>query len=275
MPTPLTLELDVQCLNCGYNLRTLQLDSRCPECGEPVLKSPGRRPFAQVNRRTLQHVALGLLLAMPSSLLTGIVVFLAFDSYRWPALVSLFPGGDKGWLLLVAFSNSRFVTPWLSAIAIVSLVLHLLAVWLLTTAAAQLPGVYSRRLPYRAIALLSCSIIALNWSNAASLNSLFAILAAAILDFVQMLFFLNWAISIAQAAPFYDLETSLARARDLFLSVMLVITMGFCGACAYASTLWPVQLIMACICIIPATMVTSAVIRLAWRINQIQPLLAE
>jgi len=31
-----TIESDVPCKNCGYNLRGLSVDHICPECGEPI-----------------------------------------------------------------------------------------------------------------------------------------------------------------------------------------------------------------------------------------------
>jgi hypothetical protein len=275
MPTALTLELDVQCLHCGYNLRTLELDSRCPECGQPVLQSLARRPFGTVSRRTLQRVALGLILSMLSSPLAGIAAFLAVDSGRSPALVSLYPGGDKGWLFLLAFSESPFVPPSLAVMAIVSLALHLVSVWLLTSAGVLLPGVYARRAPYRIGAIVSVAIVVYTWFNLNASLSFLGGIVAVICDLGQMILFINWAISIAQAAPYVDLETALARSHDLLIASSLLIAFAFCGACAYASAGWSVQLIVLLICIVPAAFATVSVIRLAWRIHQIQPLLAE
>lgn len=36
MPASGVIENDVQCVKCGYNLRTLSMLGRCPECGTPV-----------------------------------------------------------------------------------------------------------------------------------------------------------------------------------------------------------------------------------------------
>jgi hypothetical protein len=33
---PATIDDDVQCVHCGYNLRTMPVDGDCPECGAPV-----------------------------------------------------------------------------------------------------------------------------------------------------------------------------------------------------------------------------------------------
>ena len=36
---PTTVESNVPCMGCGYNLRTLQTSSNCPECNTPVANS--------------------------------------------------------------------------------------------------------------------------------------------------------------------------------------------------------------------------------------------
>lgn len=38
-PASRQLDLDLACVECGYNLRGLELDGRCPECGAAVLAS--------------------------------------------------------------------------------------------------------------------------------------------------------------------------------------------------------------------------------------------
>jgi hypothetical protein len=271
----LTLELDVQCLHCGYNLHTLPLDSRCPECGQPVLHSLARRPFGPVSRRTLRRVALGLLLAPLTSLLAAILIFLAVDSSPWPAMVALFPGGDKAWLMLIAFSQIRFVPLYLPALALLSIALHFLSVWLVTATGVMLPGVSGRRAAYRALAILSFAIAVVIWYTPSAAFSFVGLILAVICDLVQMIFFLNWAASLAQTAPFPDLAISLARAHNLMLGASALIGMGFCGACTFTPQAWSLQILMTLICLIPATLAAVAVTRLASRIHQIQPLLAE
>src|SRR5258705_2195778 len=40
VPTPLTsLDQNIPCLRCGYNLRTLRTDARCPECSTLIASS--------------------------------------------------------------------------------------------------------------------------------------------------------------------------------------------------------------------------------------------
>lgn len=39
VPTPRTVDRDVPCVRCGYNLRGLTPDTRCPECGTAVNQS--------------------------------------------------------------------------------------------------------------------------------------------------------------------------------------------------------------------------------------------
>ena len=39
MPEPPTIDGDVPCMECGYNLRTLSVKGLCPECGLEVMDS--------------------------------------------------------------------------------------------------------------------------------------------------------------------------------------------------------------------------------------------
>src|SRR5258708_8127557 len=51
---PVTVEADLPCIRCGYNLRAIQSDGKCPECGELVWRSrltrPDRRAYQRFER---------------------------------------------------------------------------------------------------------------------------------------------------------------------------------------------------------------------------------
>ena len=49
-PTP-TIETDLACIDCRYNLRTLPRDGKCPECGCPIWRSRLTRPDLRAFRR--------------------------------------------------------------------------------------------------------------------------------------------------------------------------------------------------------------------------------
>jgi len=62
---PATIDLDLTCSVCGYNLRTIAVDSRCPECGHAVretLETDRRLNFGDRSRRWLVSVRDGLAL---------------------------------------------------------------------------------------------------------------------------------------------------------------------------------------------------------------------
>jgi hypothetical protein len=63
-PTP-TIETDLPCAQCGYNLRTQPADGRCPECNHPVAVSVeahrGGDPF---NRRRIAWGAAAVVVAL-------------------------------------------------------------------------------------------------------------------------------------------------------------------------------------------------------------------
>ena len=63
-----TIDCDVQCFTCQYNLRGLTVDTRCPECGEPVeqtlrwfsinaIPAEMADALAELRRRRMQSVA--------------------------------------------------------------------------------------------------------------------------------------------------------------------------------------------------------------------------
>ena len=83
-----TLEADVPCAKCDYNLRGLLSDGRCPECGEPIASSlrPDRLLFA--NPKWLSTIALGQTLIFGTMIALPILSGVAFV-----AIVLLRPTG--------------------------------------------------------------------------------------------------------------------------------------------------------------------------------------
>src|SRR6185436_14704958 len=63
IPT-LTLDQNLPCLRCGYNLRTLPADSRCPECSTPISSSlnPNLLRYADPTWTRVLALSLSLLL---------------------------------------------------------------------------------------------------------------------------------------------------------------------------------------------------------------------
>lgn len=58
------IDSDLECIGCGYNLRTLTRDANCPECAAPVADSVDAFPPAFLFRRwsSIRWIRLGLLL---------------------------------------------------------------------------------------------------------------------------------------------------------------------------------------------------------------------
>ncbi|MBE7506563.1 MAG: hypothetical protein HS101_09790 [Planctomycetia bacterium] len=58
------IDADLECVGCGYNLRTLARDAKCPECAVPVADSVDAFPPAFLFRRwsSIRWIRLGLLL---------------------------------------------------------------------------------------------------------------------------------------------------------------------------------------------------------------------
>ena len=48
---PPTVETDLACITCDYNLRTLPSDGKCPECGEPIWRTRCTRPDIRAFKR--------------------------------------------------------------------------------------------------------------------------------------------------------------------------------------------------------------------------------
>lgn len=58
------IERDVNCIACGYNLRSRSLDQVCPECGEPVERSVLVLPRPDETAAAIRLAAWALLLGL-------------------------------------------------------------------------------------------------------------------------------------------------------------------------------------------------------------------
>ncbi|MCH8252839.1 MAG: serine/threonine protein kinase, partial [Planctomycetes bacterium] len=87
-----TLELDVPCVHCNYNLRGPQGDAKCPECGAFISEStrPDRLMFA--NPRWLSRIMLGV--AVSGAAVASIPVFVLLSV----SLVLLVNAPDSKWV---------------------------------------------------------------------------------------------------------------------------------------------------------------------------------
>src|SRR6266850_7433139 len=60
-----SLDQNIPCLRCGYNLRTLSSDARCPECSAAIYSSldPTLLRYADPSWTTILAFALGITIA--------------------------------------------------------------------------------------------------------------------------------------------------------------------------------------------------------------------
>jgi hypothetical protein len=100
-----TLDRDIACLSCGYNLRGLAPNGSCPECGRAIADSlrGGRLPFA--DPLWIDRVANGAGWLAVGQLVS---VFSCDVSGAEPVTIFLFEAVPVGILLLGVW---RFTTP--------------------------------------------------------------------------------------------------------------------------------------------------------------------
>jgi len=77
-----TIDLDTQCVSCGYNVRGLAPDHRCPECGIPVGASLRGELLQFADPRWVSRLHLGAVLACGGGL-----VILLHMALGWMRLV--------------------------------------------------------------------------------------------------------------------------------------------------------------------------------------------
>ena len=77
-----TIDSDLSCARCGYNLRTLVVAGLCPECGEAVALSLKYRPFRFGNPETPKRVRNGLALFIVAVLANAIFILILTGAMR-------------------------------------------------------------------------------------------------------------------------------------------------------------------------------------------------
>src|SRR5687768_15684955 len=92
---PATLQHDVPCVRCGYDLRGLSDDGLCPECGAGIGDSLARfvqtraaaaRPLAEMPRAWVVKLAIGCtMLALLGLAIFGVTVVQFLFDPRWRA----------------------------------------------------------------------------------------------------------------------------------------------------------------------------------------------
>ena len=127
-----TVDDDVHCRTCGYNLRTLRTDGKCPECGEAVSDSIPREWPHAADAKWLSTIRMGLGMSVAGCLAGAAQID---RSTPWPAQLPqsklhsialvLLAGGAwamsavaSGEALIPAASRRRNRMRWLFAIAL-------------------------------------------------------------------------------------------------------------------------------------------------------------
>lgn len=114
------LTADTPCVECGYNLRTLEPQSRCPECGTAISLTLFDRDLSYLDAAWLRRVQRGLWLMFGGGwcYLVSMVGLLFIAD----AMAQRDDAEPNGWLATVAIAGS-----------LATLVLVLVGVWLATT----------------------------------------------------------------------------------------------------------------------------------------------
>ncbi|MFI5381761.1 MAG: hypothetical protein ACHRHE_20890 [Tepidisphaerales bacterium] len=105
-----TIDYDLPCVHCEYNLRTLSYDGACPECGQPVASTLRRRILQTSTDRVSQPRPMGLftkccsilaaILAIALLILGFFGLFLSISAhFTLPPIVGVIPA-LVGWGIL-------------------------------------------------------------------------------------------------------------------------------------------------------------------------------
>jgi hypothetical protein len=112
-PITPTINRDLRCLDCGYNLRTLAHDGRCPECGLAVFTTlAGGLPVVDTlgRRRTLALACGSLALAMISLLVAPRAGYGAFAFQAEPFVdpgLAYIPSAVCAAIAMIAFARPQ------------------------------------------------------------------------------------------------------------------------------------------------------------------------
>ena len=94
-----TVDHDLGCIGCDYNLRSLSIDSACPECGAAVGASLVPHPLSHESPAKLQSLVVGVSLLL-AGLLLGCLAAPSWWLVPWPRLAASGPL-SAGMLLMI------------------------------------------------------------------------------------------------------------------------------------------------------------------------------
>src|ERR1700689_2706978 len=112
-----TIDRDVPCVKCGYNLRTLSTIGHCPECGAGIGQSLAIPNITSYGRRWLMRVQIGMGMAVGSALFgmfykaLWLIDYLRLQSLEF--LITFFWQGASQFFILLTWNFIAFACTWL------------------------------------------------------------------------------------------------------------------------------------------------------------------
>lgn len=235
-----TVDHDLPCTRCGYNLRTLSLDARCPECGQLVDISLAEHAALKLHSKSpayLRRLAWGLILCIAATL----PLALAAGAWEDPALIAVAllsgPGGAKVSVMAIGVSVHRWV-PVAQVLGGLSVALHAIGVFLVT---AHDPARWNQRAHRRAIAcrisaVVMAALFALTFVKPLwrpSFSDLRALTPLVIfaLDLIQCGLFFGWVRELARDAGRFE-DASALEFPHIYAWLLLAVTLTTLGCAA-------------------------------------------
>lgn len=154
-----TLETDLACLRCGYNLRGLTTAGACPECGLQIERTLHGRYLCYSTPEFIRSLSLGiglLMIAMHMLLPNGLVMFVLYIAAPSDSVTPL--------------GRFAYVLTYVIAISLTA-VFYVIGSWLLLEPDPQCAAV-ERRISARRIGRFMTALLALTWLGAAVLLAL-------------------------------------------------------------------------------------------------------
>lgn len=102
-----TIENDLLCGRCGYNLRTLKLDGKCPECGVPVARTFRGDAWREADARWRSDVLIGIAAINIAMIVWVAVQVLLGQGYRLERYLAITSNVSAGLLLLGVIFMTR------------------------------------------------------------------------------------------------------------------------------------------------------------------------
>lgn len=115
---PQILDVNVACVRCGYNLRSLRRDGRCPECNAQIAVSLRYELLSMADPRWIGRMRFAAILTqiaffLPAALLLGVGIFWV----GWTSVLFFISGlvTRFGWMVLFAFVLLVLSSIWIMA----------------------------------------------------------------------------------------------------------------------------------------------------------------